>query len=266
MMERKIKDMKIGEVGYTMHWAYDIGYSVERVPVGTLDMPIRRTRHGFERITEEELQRAKLSRLYGGMSPEEIKTADAIALANDLGKEYGNYKDGDSITVRVDSGPTRTATFDATDAVDSLKSMGEIAAKVGRAMREAGPIVASVKVPEKRPKSRHQARLAKHTAMRPLPGDKRAKPERKRRRWFWPAVVTLLTLISGVAGALTIYDRWPESVPKHAVMDNAPSLTRVVCEACESEEFEQCYVYVQEGEGESLWTTRNPSCAGKETP
>jgi hypothetical protein len=87
-----------------------------------------------------------------------------------------------------------------------------------------------------KPRSRHQDRLAKRTARRPLPGDKRAKPERKKRRWFWPTMAAILMVISGIAGAMEIADRWPESVPEHRLLDVVkPYVDVVECECCGSE-------------------------------
>ncbi|NIO74944.1 MAG: hypothetical protein GTN69_03435 [Armatimonadetes bacterium] len=104
--------------------------------------------------------------------------------------------------------------------------------------------------PAERPLSRHQARLAKHSARRPLPGDKRAKTEKPRRRWLLPAIGALLAaalaVVSALDGGLGLYDRWRDStLPEYPVAATAIKAGRatVSCDCpCEYPELNACCV------------------------
>jgi hypothetical protein len=157
-------------------------------------------------ISEEA--KTKLERFFedGGSERLRLRTIEA--------DRPTGFKSGDSIDVSIDGAPAETVTFDAED------GMKEAANR----LIATGPTIKSRIITDheqwvdafgpkpskpKHPPSRHQTRQEKRYAMRPLPGDDPAKQEGSGRRWFWLAVLALMTLLSGAAAVLTIADRWP---------------------------------------------------------
>lgn len=47
MVKVKLKDMEIGQKGYTAHWAFTDNYECYDVKCGTMDTKIERTEKGY---------------------------------------------------------------------------------------------------------------------------------------------------------------------------------------------------------------------------
>jgi hypothetical protein len=119
----------------------------------------------------------------------------------------------------------------------TMQQMNKCMQDMGKAMRDSGfgkpivldpeeirraiekempPKLPSPGLPELVPveKKRGTKRPNKY-APRPLSGD-----EKPKRRWFWPAVLAIMTLLSGAAAVLTIADKWP-SEPNHSLIETS---------------------------------------------
>jgi hypothetical protein len=263
-MRRSVRDMKVGEVGYVVPWAMDnpFVHYVYPSPRGTACIRVERMTTGVKRNLGglDDPGSCGCGEYFEvvGESEDGLRCPCCWVVWERCGDGWqrATCEGSVSLTLRIDSGPTETVTLDGSRAAD--EALTRLAIAMDRTNFEHVPIAPAPT------RSVHQERLARRSAHRPLPGDKRAPRERKRRRWFWPAIVALfgaaLAVVSALDGGLGLYERWRQSAPTHRLLDSVkvPEWTIGCTSDC------ACHGYL-DGERTGV-QFRARWCANKESP
>lgn len=158
--------------------------------------------------------------------PKGMIIADDGELTSECNDELKGFR-YNKIVLDVKSKPVRAAfKFDTTSLEATMRKMSEAMVNSGVSLNTSVEIDRK-EIAREVEKSRRKKRPDKY-APRPLSSD--SSPN-KSHRWFLPAVLAVMTLLSGAAAVLTIADRWPSSVPAHQLLDTIkPYIETVVCD------------------------------------